>query len=148
MAKKLISIFLTFALIWTSGNAAQDAAFVPEVFVGPSDLPQFRLIPPAKLGNIVDYYDAPSQPLVILIQDLHANYGVQKNIAGVLEFLTSRLSSSAASGGGSMDPRQGHSGMTNEVPFAVAVEGASGPIDSSVMALFPDAKIKEAASQY
>ena len=34
------------------------------------------------------------------------------------------------------------------VPFALAVEGASGPIDSSVMALFPDEKIKLAASDY
>ena len=63
-------------------------------------------------------------PQIILIQDLHAHYGVQKNISGILEFLTKKLT------------------------FKIAVEGASGPIDSSVMALFPDEKIKLAASDY
>ena len=36
---------------------------------------------------------------------------------------------------------------TLALPFALAVEGASGPVDSSVMALFPDAKIKEKAAE-
>ena len=37
---------------------------------------------------------------------------------------------------------------SKKVPFVLAVEGASGPIDSSVMALFPDPKIKQAALDY
>jgi len=143
MIKKLISILLTFALIWTSGNAAEAAAFAPQVFVESSDLPQFRLNPPAKLGKIVDYYNAPARPLVILIQDLHANYGVQKNIAAILELLSDRLQKNPP-----LVPPLQKGGAGGFPPFALAVEGASGPIDSSVMALFPDAKIKEAASQY
>src|SRR5579872_5332972 len=91
--KKLLSIVLCVALIWTSGNVAQAAALAPDVFAGPSDLPQFRLIPPKNLGRITDYYNASEprsagasenvssqKPLLILIQDLHAHYGVQKKI--------------------------------------------------------------------
>ena len=77
---------------------------------------------------------APSQTskLVILIQDLHAHYGVQKNIAEILNFLTKKLSK---------DQQKG-------IPFALAVEGAEGPIDTSVMARFPDQKIKREALDY
>jgi len=154
MIKKLISILISAALIWTSGNCAQAAAISPEIFAAPSNLPQFKLIPPAKLGRIVDYFNGrtevkglrtehdagsahsvhspQSSPLVILIQDLHANYGVQKNIAGLLDFLANRLKVS----------------MGGFLPFALAVEGASGPIDSSLMALFPDEELKEKASQF
>src|ERR1700687_3604105 len=154
--KQALAILLSGSLLWTSGNLADAAQPGAERPV------QYELAPPSSLGWVVDYYNAsreqrvPSNeskrittPLVILIQDLHAHYGVQKNIAGILEFLTRKLSSPeatqqssspAVTGRGSinnmMDPRQGHSGVTaSGLPFALAVEGASGPIDSSVLAL-------------
>jgi len=37
-------------------NSAALAA--PDVFAGPSDLPQFRLQPPGRLGRIADYFNA------------------------------------------------------------------------------------------
>ena len=37
------------------------------------------------------YTETPTRPLVVLIQDLHANIGVQKNIAGILEHLYNRF---------------------------------------------------------
>ena len=154
--KKILSIVLSATLIWTSGSLAEAAASAPDVFVTSSELPQFRLNPPAHLGRMVDYYNSASpqpsplgrgrseetgdaKPLVILIQDLHAHYGVQKNIAGILDFLSEKLSSSLPGPSLTRSLAQ---------PFALAVEGASGPIDSSVMALFPDQKIKLAASDY
>jgi len=130
MLKKSLSLLISFCLVWTSGGVLDAALTAPDIFSNPSDLPQFRLIPPGQLGRIADYYNAPAGPLVILIQDLHAHYGVQKNIAGLLDFLSDKL------------PHKG------AIPFALAVEGASGRVDSSIMALFPDEKIKLAASDY
>jgi len=54
-------------------------------------------------------------PLVILIQDLHAHYGVQKNIAGLLDFLSNKLSSSNS-------PHRPIA-PSPPLPFALAVEG-------------------------
>src|ERR1035437_7975816 len=107
MLKKTLSLLLSFCLVWTSGGVLDAALSAPEVFAGPSNLPQFQLQPPGQLGRIVDYFNAPTAngKLVILIQDLHAHYGAQKNISGILDFLSERLpktSSSAATGGGPM----------------------------------------------
>jgi len=133
---------LCAALVGTSAGAAEAASSIPDVFALTSDLPQFQLNPPGKLGRIVDYFNAGGavrkkgsgeiKPLIILIQDLHAHYGVQKNIAGLLDFLADKL------------PHP----PTSPLPFAVAVEGATGPIDSSLMALFPDKTLKLEASDY
>ncbi|HVO32747.1 MAG TPA: hypothetical protein VMU17_02460, partial [Elusimicrobiota bacterium] len=160
--RKLLSLTVSFSLIGTSVNVPQAAAAVPQIFAAPSDLPQFRLVPPGNLGRIVDYFNSdegtgrrgdgvkpptalsrpvaqsPSHPLVILIQDLHAHYGVQKNIAGLLDFLDRKLSPSNSK----LETRN------SNIPFAVAVEGAEGPIDSSILANFPDAQVKEQASQF
>src|SRR6476646_9436735 len=57
---------------------------------------------PSRFGTITDRWqptaqvknhtnpDANPRPLVVLLQDLHANTGVQKNIAGTLEHLYHR----------------------------------------------------------
>ncbi len=151
---------VSLCLVWTSGNLAQAAMLAPDVFAAPSNLPQFQLAPPGQLGRISEYFNAAGEAkLVILIQDLHAHYGVQKNIAGLLEYLSDRLKKSSprqfVSRGPAtltstpLDPRFQSAGMTQkEIPFTLAVEGAEGPIDSSVMALFPDEKIKLAAADY
>ncbi len=177
-SKQALSLVLSACLIWSSSNLAQASLCPAPSFPRSSEA---ELAPPASLGFVTDSFTASasseqqaasrntargsplaSSPQVILIQDLHAHYGVQKNIASILDFLTTKLSSPAVSGGGSInsmiDPQQGRSGVTaNEqlprslaptLPFALAVEGASGPIDSSVMALFPDAKIKQSAADY
>jgi CheY-like chemotaxis protein/serine/threonine protein kinase len=120
--KKALAVGLSACLVWTTGGIAEA--------VSESSRPrplQVQLTPPASLGSLADYHFQPADkkaPLVILIQDLHAHYGVQKNIAGILEFLSKRTS------------------------FKVAVEGAAGPIDSSVMALFPDKVIRREASEF
>jgi len=162
MFKKVLSLILSCALLWTSSGMAQAADLVPDILAVPSNLPQLQLIPPSQMGRIADYYNAPAEnsKLVILIQDLHAHYGVQKNISGILEFLSKKLhrdvpSPLAGEGGrspgeGSPHPPFGHllPQGEKEIPFALAVEGAQGPIDSSVMALFPEQKIKRQAADY
>ncbi len=185
-SKQILAVLLSSCLVWTSGGVLDAALAAPDVLAAPSDLPQFRLAPPGQLGRIADYFNAdlgtvgaglvparnsmrshstqsradtrsaPTSPLVILIQDLHAHYGVQKNIAGLLEFLSDKLNRR----GGALSPpaMSGNFGQARgpaptdnlaaSIPFVLAVEGAQGPIDSSILALYPDAKVKEAASQF
>lgn len=99
----------------------------------PSPWPPFNLQPPSHLGRLTDTFraDNPSAPWVILIQDLHAHYGVQKNIAGLLQFLSDRLNAG-----------------TGTLPFGLAVEGAAGPVDNSVLTQYPDGAVRAAATDY
>lgn len=124
---RFISLFLSFALVATSvqwSDALQPTAF--------------NLNPPSSLGFLIDRYSPAGPqdllaPKVVLIQDLHAHYGVQKNIAGILEFLQKKLSSYATQ---------------SAPPFVLAVEGAQGPLDSSALAHFPKDPFKEPALDY
>ncbi len=83
----------------------------------PSTEPPFAI--PQRNGDITDYYpgaeNSPKQ-VIVMIQDLHANVGVQKNIAAVLYRLL----------------------RINRVPWLlVCVEGASGEGDVSLLRSLP-----------
>src|SRR5438309_4451516 len=169
--KKLISTTLCACLVWTSGDLAEAVLGAPQLRARPALPIPLELAPPPSLGWVVDAFASEGareqgskgegpirKPLVILIQDLHAHYGDQKNIAGLLEFLTKKLRSRLQAPGNtdtsamlqatslpaakSLEPR------APALPFVLAVEGAQGPIDSSVMALFPDPKVKQEACDY
>ena len=80
---------------------------------------------PPRLGAITDYWrpakGAPTlrlerEPLVVMIQDLHANVGVQKNIAAVLYRLNR---------------------INRDRGLLVCVEGASGEGDVSLLRSLP-----------
>src|SRR5471032_2094509 len=73
---------------------------------------------PPKYGDITDYQPSASgkDQLVIMIQDLHANVGVQKNIAAIL-YRLNRL-------------EKAHG-------LVVCVEGASGEGDVSLLRSLP-----------
>ncbi len=80
---------------------------------------------PPRLGDITDYWRPTKQPknlnlqkdqLVVLIQDLHANVGVQKNIAAILYRLNR---------------------LNHEKGLLVCVEGASGEGDVSLLRSLP-----------
>src|SRR5690242_20467373 len=132
MFKKSVSILISAALIWSSGGVVDASLAAPDVFASPSNIPQFQLQPPGQYGRIVDYFNATVQsngnkgaiknsaisndatPLVILIQDLHAHYGVQKNIVALLDFLNNALLS--------RHPNRAVP-ITPSIPFALAVEG-------------------------
>ncbi len=91
--------------------AADEPAKLP-----PSD-PPFAV--PQRFGDITDYYPGPEKnprQVVVMIQDLHANVGVQKNIAAILYRLL----------------------RMNKVPYLlVCVEGASGEGDVSLLRSLP-----------
>lgn len=78
------------------------------------------LTPSSRLGRIVDRYGR-QRPSVIFIQDLHFNYGVQKNIAEILAFLSEKL----------------YRPSLQRAPFALAVEGAAGSLDYSALVQYP-----------
>jgi hypothetical protein len=84
---------------------------------GAVDKPPFAI--PPKYGTITDYHPGQakrSQQMVVLIQDLHANVGVQKNIAAILYRLQ----------------------RANKMPgLLVCVEGASGEGDVSLLRSLP-----------
>ena len=58
MIKKILSLLLSATLVWTSGGVLDAALAAPDVFAGPSDLPQFQLQPPGRLGRVADYFNA------------------------------------------------------------------------------------------
>lgn len=74
---------------------------------------------PPRYGDVTDYNpgaENPPKQIVVMIQDLHANVGVQKNIAAILYRLL----------------------RTNKVPsLLVCVEGASGEGDVSLLRSLP-----------
>jgi hypothetical protein len=80
---------------------------------------------PPRLGDITDYWrpakagktiKLDQEPLVVMIQDLHANVGVQKNIASILYRLNR---------------------VNKEKGLTVCVEGASGEGDVSLLRSLP-----------
>jgi hypothetical protein len=150
--QQCLSVLLSVSLMVTSAPFSEAAA--------PAELSI-----PARLGYITASsgkikLSSNPQPLVILIQDLHAHYGVQKNIAKILDVLSTRLSLAGVGTADAETRRHGDTERKQDVsprppvpasprlPFALAVEGASGPIDTSALALFPDAQIKLRAADY
>ncbi len=80
---------------------------------------------PSRQGEITEYWrpvkgakklDLSKEPLIVMIQDLHANVGVQKNIASILYRLNR---------------------MNGERGLLVCVEGASGEGDVSLLRSLP-----------
>jgi hypothetical protein len=131
--KRAVGLLIALVLVITNGGFTEVLAYGTSGLEGSRQaaLPGYALTPPSSLGHISDLYtatptgvNAPS-PLVILIQDLHAHYGVQKNIAALLDFIRQKKGS-----------------------FPLAVEGAQGPIDSSVLALFPNGPLKQQALDF
>jgi hypothetical protein len=88
-------------------------------FAHAADKPTPPIDFPARRGTVSDYYPGPKghpAQIVILIQDLHANVGVQKNIAAMLYRLLD----------------------ANRIPrLVVCVEGASGEGDVSLLRSLP-----------
>src|SRR5438034_45061 len=85
--RQTIAVFLSLCVLAPSSHIA-------EAYEGVTAQPSpNELTLPASLGRIADSYNAPAKDAkrVILIQDLHANYGVQKNIAAILDHLSQRL---------------------------------------------------------
>lgn len=110
MLKKLgtqaVSIFLSLSMVFCTGTASGGLSpAAPQI-------PGFvrALRPPVHLGFLDSWYQGQSKAPVVLIQDLHANYGVQKKIYGLLKYL---------------QPKVAPSGR----PMVVGIEAAWGDLD-------------------
>jgi len=123
--RRFLALVLSLCLTLLSSDWSLIYAQVSPAWAAPLNLPQLQWAPPESLGKVTDYFnaDASSGKRVILIQDLHAHYGVQKNIAGILEFLS-------------------------RTPFSLAVEGAQGDIDTSFLARYPESPLKRETLDY
>jgi len=106
--RNAVRVVLSSVLVFASGVS----------FAGEAPQPPFGI--PPRLGTITDYqpgHSKNSRQFIVLIQDLHANVGVQKNIAAVLY----RLQRENKKGGS----------------LLVCVEGASGQGDVSLLRSLP-----------
>ncbi len=93
-------------------------------------IPYAHLTPPSRLGTVVHAslgkQAASDAPQVVLIEDLHFNYSVQKNIAGLLEFLADK----------------------KILGSAVAVEGAVGAIDNSPLTVVQNKELRNDIAEF
>ena len=82
---KSLAILLNLTLV---GTSFADVG-VPGAAASAVAMPDFvkALTPPEQLGFVTDSYPGQTDKPVILIQDLHANYGVQKKIEAILKHL-------------------------------------------------------------
>jgi hypothetical protein len=82
IASQILSILTSVTLLIPSFSGTAGA-------VGPAPvaMPDFvkALTPPDRLGYVDSFYKGNTEHPVILIEDLHANYGVQRKIEGLLE---------------------------------------------------------------
>jgi hypothetical protein len=79
-----------------SATVAMSSAPWPVYALESAGQPEFvqPLIPPSRLGYMDSFFKGTNARPVILIQDLHANFGVQKKIIGLLKFIQPTISSS------------------------------------------------------
>lgn len=118
---KALSLTLCLAFIFSS-SVTPAAASVENPAAQAESARVAQLTPPSELGTVVDAHIASqdlSSPLVIHIQDLHANFDVQTKIARLIEFYDSHLP-----------------------PYKVAVEGAEGPITATQLGKVSDRAFK------
>ena len=134
MAKKLVSVLVVFAFF--ASFVATDAAaieIVPEpVFTlvspetesfAPLDVETFTL--PPHLGTLKFSHRADSDRLIIHIQDAHCNYGAQKRISEIIQYLVTEY------------------GITD-----INLEGGAGPYDLSIFTGIANRVIREKVADH
>lgn len=123
MFSKILSLSMSFALVATS----MPAFAAPMAVAGTPDFVT-ALTPSENLGHIDSFYKGSTDRPVVLIQDLHANFGVQQKIRGILEFL---------------QPKVAPTGRT----MVLGTEGAWGELDLSNMRQ-EALKVRKATADY
>jgi hypothetical protein len=117
--RAVFAVLLSISLVGTFPGLAPAVAAVQ----APTTLGGALSRLPSSLGSVTDR--SGSQPSVVLLQDLHAHFGVQKNISGILQYLKNQ-----------------------RLNYGIAVEGAEGPIDLSVLTSFPNWQLRQRAATY
>jgi len=115
--RKITAVFMVTALCVSS--VPQTGAFV--TVSGPiSHIEASAIRIPKNFGTLKEHFEGRDGRVVIYIEDAHANYGIQKNIAQILENLSEQY------------------GLR-----LVGVEGVEGPLDMSLVKSFPDAEARQ-----
>jgi hypothetical protein len=91
----------------------------------PTRLGATPLLPPTQIARLVSG-SLDGHPKIILIEDLHFNYSVQKNIARLLQFLSDH----------------------DAIGKVVAVEGATGQVDNSPLAQVKNRRVREELADF
>lgn len=89
----------------------------------PKDI--FDLTVPSSWGTIKEIYKANSKEIIVHIQDAHANYEAQTNIANIIDLLVTDY------------------GLT-----VAGVEGSVGKLNTDLYATFPDDSVRDMASEF
>ncbi len=115
--KKLVALICIPGLLTTGSQSGFAAPRTPQVIAASSDFPTdlARLTIPETLGTIEEAFLTGGNRTVILIQDAHAVPEAQNNIRKLISYFQKEYGAGA-----------------------VAVEGASGPLDTFFLRKFPD----------
>ncbi len=97
---------------------------------------KIRLAEPISLTPLT--VSSGASPVIIHIQDAHANYSAQKNIAQVIEKITGEFRKAAAVSGRPLDTLQ----------IGIAVEGFEGAPDLSGISKLPKSEIRRRAADF
>ncbi|MBI4431771.1 MAG: hypothetical protein HY587_08695, partial [Candidatus Omnitrophica bacterium] len=111
------ALLLASELILSSAPLTLAQLFVPSIS-WQGDISDFQILP--EIGTVNEHYTGRSGKVVIYVQDAHANYEAQKNIARILEYFA---------GEHAVD--------------LIGVEGAEGPLDFSLIRSFPSDGAKQ-----
>lgn len=69
------------------GEKQESAEVAPNVTTSTSPIVLNEITIPSQYGSIIETYNGTNGKLIVHIQDAHANYEAQKNIAGIIESL-------------------------------------------------------------
>src|SRR4051812_24029334 len=114
--RALSSSLAALIAVQTLSSAVQGSVLPPERAFA-------ILTPPQNIASLVStsrLQPQESLPKVIVVQDLHLNYSVQRHIAQLLNFLAQK---------GALGP-------------SIAVEGAAGPVDNSILTAVQNQKVR------
>ncbi|MFC2149283.1 hypothetical protein ACFLQ8_01120 [Candidatus Auribacterota bacterium] len=110
-----------------AGKAAEAGSIKP-AFIDPA-----KFLVPENFGSVTERFvssgTANSKKLIIQIQDSHCNYESQTNISKIIDTMSKDQA-------------------VNQCLNLIAVEGAEGPVNAEPLRKYPDADIKEEASDY
>ncbi len=134
VAMAVVITFTVTTVAWADGQGGIISSLqkdIKSIPVAPTNSAQDfladlnRISIPSEIGVVKSAFQGAQDRLVVHIQDAHVNEEAQRNIARIIEYI-------AKTKGGRL----------------VAVEGASGELDTALYAAFPDAKAREVVADY
>ncbi|MBI1978276.1 MAG: hypothetical protein HYS55_05945, partial [Candidatus Omnitrophica bacterium] len=150
IASVVVFVFTVTTVAWADGQGGIISSFQKEIKSIPTasnlhsqaavfDIDSFRI--PSEIGVIKSAFQGTQDRLVVHIQDAHVNEEAQRNIARVIDYMNKTIPPPPLS-----SPTQW--GEERRGGLLVAVEGASGDLDTTLFAAFPDEEARTAVADY